>query len=386
MPLALGIDLLPSHFEQLLRNKKCSVITNTAAVSINGTPSIYTLAANKEISLTSIMTPEHGFTATAGAGEQVDRSYNEKLNLPIHSLFGAQNKPDKEMLENVDVIIFDLQNLPARCYTYVSTLRLAMEAASEFGKTFIVADRPVPLPSTLDGPMLDNAFASFVGMIPAPLNYGMTTAETALWLKKELGINVDLHVCPMKGYRREVYPPTNWPTWVPPSPAIKSWDSAICYTATVFTEALPQIKCGRFSPLAFQILGFDNMDLSEICALLNSFNIKGATFVPELLQMKDSSNPTRAIRIGITDYTIFKPTTLAVAILHATTLIYGSNYLWDHPSVRPGFFDKLFGTDVVRKSLMDGADFREIADAWLPSYAPFAKARRECLLYNEQKK
>jgi len=157
------------------------------------------------------------------------------------------------MLDNLDAIVLDLQDLGARCYTFVSTLRYVLEAAASARKQVIVADRPIPLPRVVDGPMLDERFSSFVGCVRAPLHYGMTPGETAAWLKHALALDLDLKVAPMKNYCRQSRRGPDWPPWIPPSPGIRSWETGYCYLATVFGEALPAINIGRNSNLAFQV-------------------------------------------------------------------------------------------------------------------------------------
>ena len=159
------------------------------------------------------------------------------------------------MLDGIDVMVCDLQDLGVRCYTYLATLRNMLVACAAAQVEVVVTDRPIPLPHTVDGPMPDPRFTSFVAPCPLPLVYGMTPAETALWLRRTLGLDLSLHVVPMADWRRgDAAWDGSRPAFLPPSPGIKTWEGAMTYAATVFTEALPGIDCGRGTNLAFRVL------------------------------------------------------------------------------------------------------------------------------------
>ena len=219
----VGLDVLLDEQADLLKGKRIGLVSHMAALDGRGMGSAERVMGERGCRLTALLGPEHGFLGCAGAGETLGNRRHPVLRVPIYSLYGETRRPTAAMLRNVDVLLFDMQDIGTRCYTYVATLRHVMEAAAEFGKGVLVADRPIPLPMVVDGPMPDAGLMSFVASIPAPMVYGMTPGETALWLRRRLGLDLDLHVAPMRGYRRENRRAPDWPPWVPPSPGIRSW-------------------------------------------------------------------------------------------------------------------------------------------------------------------
>ncbi len=379
-----GIDVLLLRHPDWLRGRRFGLITHQAALGANGLSSAHLLRASCGSSLAALFGPEHGFYGTEGAGELTKAAVHQSWHIPIHSLYGKARKPTQAMLEGLDALVFDLQDIGVRCYTYGSTLRLAMEAAAEAGLRFIVADRPVPLPNTFDGPITEPELESFVAMMPAPLCTGMTPGETALLLKNELALKLDLRVARMRGYRRSPFRPAASPPWIPPSPGIASWESAACYPATVFTEAFPAISCGRRSPLPFQLIaGPANAEL-EIANALQQLRLPGLTMQPYRFKPAWGDGSERAhdgVRLLITDHALFRPALAGVAILHVIQKIIGKKRLWSAKGARPEWFDKLYGADAVRRALIAGKSPSAIAKTWEPGLRRFEPARKKRLLY-----
>lgn len=382
-----GMENLLANHRSWLARRRVGLLSHPAAVNTAGAPDFVTLASAIGPKLKALFGPEHGFYGTAGAGVAVSHQNHPFLRRPVYSLYGSQRRLTADMLKQVDVIIFDIQDIAARCYTYVSTLRNVLEDAARHDKTVIVADRPVPLPNTVDGPMLDDGFSSFVGCIPAPLSYGMTPGETALWLREQLGLALDLRVAEMRGYRRQPARQTGWPQWIPPSPAILSWESAWCYTATVFTEALPAIDCGRSSGLPFQVIGASWMKSKPVCNCLARRRLPGVAFYPHQFR-RHKSEPAQVldgIRLCITDPDRFRPVTTSIEIISCLQELYGYRRIWNSPGVRPDFFDKLYGAGAVRESLMAGIPPGKIASSWKKAGDVFLQERQKHLLYRPEK-
>jgi len=377
-----GIDVLLSQNRTWLSGKRIGLVSHMAAVDSKGRLSAQRLHDNAR--LACIMGPEHGFYGMAGAGEFCNDSKHPYWNIPIFSLYGDTRKPTQKMLRNVDTIVFDIQDIGARPYTFVSTLRYVLEAAAEMKKDVIVADRPIPLPVTTDGPVAEEKFSSFVAMVPTPMSYGMTPGETALWLKETLGLKLNLKVAEMQGYFRQTEREENWPPFIPPSPAIVSWESAACFPATVFCEGLTSIDCGRKTCLPFQLLGAKWMNGTEVAEFLTELKLPGVSFITH----RYSSRPHEKNKIIldgiwmiITDRHIFRPILTAVAMIHCLQELYGRDRVWDRKTTRPDWFDKLFGTDSVRLALLDGEDGKTIAARWDKNLAIFKRSRQEKLLY-----
>ena len=205
----------------------------------------------------SVFSAEHGYYGLAAPGEKTASSRHPRWKVPVHSLYGETRKPTAQMLKGIERIVVDLQDIGVRCYTYLATLKLVMEAAAEGGIEVVVLDRPVPLGGIVDGPMPDGSYMGFVCPAELPLCHGMTIGEEAVYLARSVP-GVKLSVVKMKGWSHAMRGP--WADFMPPSPGIKSWDSAVLYPVTVFTEAFPALDTDRGGNLAFRVLGAEWID------------------------------------------------------------------------------------------------------------------------------
>jgi uncharacterized protein YbbC (DUF1343 family) len=380
-----GIDTLLA--QGILKGRRVGLISHTAALTSSGATSAEALQAAPGVRLISLFAPEHGFFGAAGAGDPVRSRPHPVWRIPVHSLYGARLAPTPAQLKAIDVLVVDLQDLGARCYTYVSTLKHALQAAAAAHRPVIVADRPIPLPVNPDGPMLQPGFESFVGCVRTPFSYAMTPGETALWLRRDLDLDLELTVAEMTGYRRQPHRAPDWPPWVPPSPGIRSWETAACYTATVFTEGVASISCGRTTPLPFQVFGAPWMKGEAMREALDSERLPGVAFHPHPFIPPSDPYAGRLIpglRMVVTDPLTFRPILTSVAILAALQKLHGRRRVWGAPGTRPDFFDKLYGTDAVRLALLDGVSAGAMAERWRPELAAFARSRGRALLYPTQ--
>jgi len=305
-------------------------------------------------------------------------------DIPILSLYGKHRKPPPAMLKDVDVLVFDMQDLGVRCYTYLATLLGCLEAAAETATEIIVADRPIPLPTVCDGPVTEKTHRSFVAPCSVPLSHGMTPGEIAPWLCRHHRLDVPLKVARMTGYRRGPGRETGWPPWVPPSPAIISWDSAVCYPATVCFEALPAVDHGRHTNLPFQLLGAQWMDGREMADILSACRLPGVKFYAHEYAVDEGKGRRvryDGVRIAVVSHQRFRPALTSVTILHSLARYRGRRRFWKEAGTRPDFLDRLFGTDTVRRALKNGKEPSEIAAQWRKPLAAFRASRRPCLLY-----
>ena len=209
----------------------------------------------------AVFSAEHGYFGLAAPGEKTSDTRHPRWKIPVFSLYGATRKPTAEMLKGLERIVVDLQDIGIRCYTYLATLKLVLEAAAENGLEVIVLDRPIPLGGIVDGPMPDEKHMSFVCPANLPLCHGMTIGEEARYLAAGIP-QIKLTVIRLKGWNHEMREP--WPDFLPPSPGIKSWDAAVLYPVTVFTEAFPALDTDRNGNLAFRVLGAEWMDPSKL--------------------------------------------------------------------------------------------------------------------------
>ena len=375
-----GLDVVVTERVDALRGR-VGLVTHPAALSVRGAWSADALRSHPDIDLRVLMGPEHGVLGHAGAGEPVASQPHPAWGLPMYSLYGEQRRPSPAMLADVDVVAFDLQDLGVRCYTYASTLLLVMEAAAEQGKRVVVLDRPVPLPDTVDGPRREPGFTSFVARLPVPMVYGMTPGETARFLH-HLTPALDLEVIPMQGYRRGAARPRGAPPWIPPSPGIRSWEAAQCYPVTVCCEALPALDFGAGTFLPFERVGAPWLkpdDVIEAASTLPGMRLFPHWYYPS--PAKGASAPWPGLRVVVSDTSVYEPVRASVCLLHALQQVHGRDALWSAPGTREDFFDKLFGTDQVRKALQAEQAPATICGAWVEGHQAHLARRAPCLLY-----
>ena len=334
-PIRPGIEAIPPDWLA----GRIGLVAHPASVVSDGRHSAAFLR-DAGANLMALFGPEHGFFGRGGAGETIADAAHADWHIPIFSLYGETRAPTAAMLELVDAFIFDVQTIACRAYTYVSTLRLLMEACAAAGKTLVVADRPDPLMlSPPDGPMLDPACASFVGLLPAPFCYGMTPGETALFLRDALRLDaLDLRVAPCRGLSRALPLRRIYPTWNATSPAIVSLENALCFPLTVFLEALPMLDHARGTPLAVQCVGSAPADLSD----LELPPLPGVRVSPRVYPDK-TGRPLRGLHLEVVDPAACRPAAAAFALLSALERRLGSA-LWSFPGSRPAFHTQLWGT------------------------------------------
>jgi uncharacterized protein YbbC (DUF1343 family) len=273
-----GADLLLEKRLDILRGKRIGLITNQSGRVSSGEYLLDALIA-RGIEVTALFGPEHGIRGTEPAGESVSDSIDGKTHIPVFSLYGRIRKPTPAMLKNVDLLLFDIQDVGARFYTYLSTLGLCMEAAAEMGIPFVVLDRPNPLGGILtDGPVIPDSLRSFVGMFPVPVIYGLTIGELAAmangegWLAG--GVRADLTVIAMEGWTRTMLWRDTGLPWIPPSPNIRRPETALVYPATCYLEATNMSE-GRGTGQPFHVIGAPFVDGPELAAVLSSRELSG---------------------------------------------------------------------------------------------------------------
>jgi uncharacterized protein YbbC (DUF1343 family) len=314
---------------------------------------------------------------------------DERTGLPVHSLYTRERKPTPDMLREVDILLFDIQDIGTRYYTYIYTMALAMEAAGEQGLPFVVLDRPNPIGGVrVQGNVLDPAFSSFVGMLPLPMRHGMTPGELARLFRGAFGIEVDLHVVPALGWRRAMsFVETGLP-WVAPSPNMPTVESALHYPGTCLFEGTG-LSVGRGTPIAFQQIGAPWVDGEALADRLNAYGLEGVrfeavTFTPESPgDGKFGGETVRGVRFvhleGVAGEA-YDPAAAGVAALIEThrmaEALSGASFRW-----RTDHFDRLAGTDGLRRSIVEGRPFQEILDGWREEIKAFRSLREEFLIY-----
>ena len=321
---------------------------------------------SKNINITKIFAPEHGFRGDHDAGAHVKNAIDSKTGIPLISIYGKNKKPSAEALSNVDVIVFDIQDVGVRFYTYISSMHYMMEAAAEQGVEFIVLDRPNPNIAYIDGPILEREFKSFVGMHPIPVLHGMTVGELAYMIKGEGWINkatdLKLTVIPVDRYTRT----TRYSLPVKPSPNLPNDQSIALYPSLCFFEATP-VSIGRGTDFAFQVIGYSPVKLGDFNFTPRA--IKGAALNPKFKNTTVHGLDLRQVN---------------AAGLNLTYLINAYATLNKHNVdffERAGFMDKLAGTNKLRLAIEAGQSAAQIKQSWQSGLTQFKAQRAPYLLY-----
>lgn len=384
----IGAEIFLEKHLDLLKEKRIGIICNHTSVLPNGTHLVDTLL-KKGIMVTALFSPEHGIRGTASAGETVADSLDKRTGLRVFSLYGKTRKPTAEMLQNVDALVFDLQDVGARYYTYISTMVLAMEAAAEHRKQFIVLDRPNPINGVdVEGPVLDTLFKSFVGILPIPIRHGMTVGEIAKMAYMEYwndGV-LELTVIPMEGWKRFMwYDETGLP-WISPSPNMKSLATAAVYPGTCLFEAT-NVSEGRGTEKPFEYIGAPWIDGEQLAQRLNSKKISGVVFEP--MAFTPHSHPPAApnpkyrdtlcggIYLKVTDRNLFKPVRTTLLMLDEIKRTYPDKFI-----IRKDWFDRLSGEASPREGLEKGANVDSLLSTMNTEIERFNNVRKSYLLYH----
>ena len=323
--------------------------------------------------LKALFSAEHGFFGTAAAGEKTSSAWHPFWNLPIHSLYGEHRKLTKEMLSGIGRMVIDLCDIGVRCYTYLATLKYTLEACSETGLPVTVLDRQVPMGSVLDGPMRKAGYASFVAPINVPFCHAMTPGECAVWIRNTEELDLDLTVVKLDGWHHRLHDP--WPNFLPPSPSIRSWDNAVAYPMTVFTEAYPAVDCDRDGPLAFRVIGAPWMDIKGLISdLSGGLDTCGISMRPYRYSPKGGQYAgfnLNGILFSVSRPVGYYPVTASVLVFTALMQRHGRQML---VGAKPDWMDKLYGSSEVRDTIRHG-DLGALFQGWIDGQDEFLKTR-----------
>lgn len=380
-----GVEVLLDSELHLISGKRVGLITNMTGIDSQGTHIADRLRATHGVELVAMFAPEHGLRGDRQAGEYVPSYVDPVTKLPVHSLYGNTRRPTSEMLRGIDVLIFDIQDVGTRFYTYIYTMAYAMEAAAEHGIPFIVLDRPNPIGGEIvEGPVLDPKLSSFVGLYPIPLRHGMTVGELALFFNSEFGIGADLTVVPMRGWKRWMWFDDTELPWVPPSPNMRTLATATVYPGLGLIEGT-NVSEGRGTEAPFEIIGAPWIDGPRLAAALNAKGIPGvrfgvATFTPTT--SKYQGERSEGVRIEVTDRARFRAVTTGLHVISTIKELYPNRFAWRAPD-RSGryFFDQLAGVESVRWLIDARTPVPNIVRSWQGPLEEFLKRRDLYLLY-----
>lgn len=373
-------NLLNKGSEQLL-NKRIGLITNKSGVTSDGT--LFLDELSKKFSVTKIFTPEHGLR-----GDDRDENYTDDVTgISVISLYGNKKKPDANEIADVDIFVYDIQDVGARFYTFINTMFFCIESAVENNKEFIVCDRPImPDGSYVDGFMLDESLSSFVGMIYIPIAYGMTCGELAQYINAEyFNGTCNLRISKMENYFHNTdYESLNLP-WVKPSPNLYFPSSALCYLGTCLFEGT-NFSEGRGTDKPFEYVGAPYCDGDILAEEMNSYNFNGVNFesinfIPT--SVTSPSNPPKyvgeqcsGVYLNVNNKKIFEPVKVGIALIVSLRKLFPQFEIKNN-----NFIDKLAGTTDLRVMVNNGSSYNEIIDSYSISLTEFYKTREKYLLY-----
>jgi uncharacterized protein YbbC (DUF1343 family) len=347
-----GITVLVRDSVHLLHGKRVGLITNHTGRDAAGTSSIDLLARAPGVNLVALFGPEHGLRGVAEAGEHVASSVDSATGVPIFSLYGSTQVPTAEMLSKVDVLVYDIQDVGARTYTYAWTMALSAAAAAKANVPFIVCDRPVMVRGdVVQGNILDTAFRSFVGQYPVPIRYGLTPGELLRHLVRTGQVTApNVTVVPMRHWQRDMWYDATGLPWVAPSPNLKTIDAALLYTGTVFVEGTNMSE-GRGTDAPFQLVGAPWLtDVSEIARVLNRLSLRGVQFdsVSRTIAkgQKHAGLTIPMLRVTVTDRDAIDPVRTGVQLLAVIRQRHPRELVW-----RPDFMAKLAGGRELQRAI-----------------------------------
>lgn len=385
-----GIEVLRSTGFEALKGKRVGLITNPTGVDNSLKSTIDILAEAPEVNLTTLFAPEHGVRGNYIAGASVANETDAKTGIPVYSLHGKTRKPTPEMLKNVDVIIYDIQDIGTRSYTFISTMGLAMEAAAENGKEFMVLDRPNPLGGNkVEGNVVEPGYFSFVSQYPIPYIYGLTPGELARYLNGEgllkNGVKVKLGVIQMEGWHRSMtFAETGMP-WVLPSPHIPDPSTSMLYPATGIMGDLDYVSIGVGYTLPFKLAGAPWIDAPALADRLTALNIPGVEFRPlyykPFYAMFKGENLS-GVEIYVTDEAAAPLTLIQFYIMQELAEMYPSQKAFDKATAsRLNLFDKICGSPKVRQLFTKNYKVADLAPFWNKDVESFTKRTEPYRLY-----
>ncbi|UCD00198.1 MAG: DUF1343 domain-containing protein [Phycisphaerales bacterium] len=379
-----GLDRA-GEYRQVFQGKRLGIIANHTAHDSKGRFIVEVLRGMTGVTVSALFSPEHGLWGREQAGERIDGQTDPVYHLPVYSLYGRTRKPTPEMLRDIDVLVFDIQDIGARFYTYVSTMSLAMEAAAENSKRFVVLDRPNPINgSCVEGNVLNRVMASFVGMHPVPVRHGMTAGELATmfndqgWLAGR--VRADLVVIPIKGWRRAMWYDQTGLRFIRPSPNMPDLETAAVYPGLCLLEGT-NVSEGRGTDMPFRQFGAPWIDSHDLTRQLNGLNLPGmrfeqATFTPT--SSKYQGRECHGARIVVTARDRLESYFSGIKIVEAIVRMYPRGFEW-----RAAHFDRLCGTPAIREAITSGRSANELRNQWRSALESFLKIRDKYLIYRD---
>ena len=375
-----GIEVFVADIPASLKGKRVGLITNHSATDRARNMDVDLIAKHKDLKLVALFAPEHGLRGVAAAGLKIEDETDPTTGVPVYSLYKTEDRgPSEAMLKDVDVLVYDLQEVGGRTWTYVSTMALSMEAAKKKGIPFVVLDRPNPIGGEIvEGAMLDPKFKSFVGWFPIPARHGMTVGELAKLFNEKHGIDADLVVVRAANWRRSQWQDQTGLPWTNPSPNLRSLAALTSYPGTVYFEGTTLTE-GRGTDRPFEQIGASWLNAAEVARVMNARGLPGIRFEPVTLQVEPTAAKFKGqtipgIRFAITDRQAYRPVRTALLLIDEIRRQHPNDFAW-RPSI-----DRLTGSDKVRLAIEAGT-LPALLEEWDREAAEFAESRKAFLLY-----
>ena len=376
---------LEKHLDAI-RGKRVGLITNPTGVDSRLRSTADLLHAAEGVELAALFGPEHGIRGNTEGGRAIDNQIDERTGIPVYSLYSGDGKgPAEEVLKELDVLIYHIQDVGSRCYTYVWSMAICMRAAARQDKEFIVLDVPNPLlPLGLDGPGVDADCTSFVGLYDVPFVYGLTTGELARYLNEEENIHCRLTVIPMEGYTRQMTFEETGLIWVPTSPNIPSVEAAVCYPITCPFGEFGAVNTGIGWTLPFQVVGTPYLPADDMADYLNARNFAGIVFRPIHYRPTNgffAQQDLHGVQLHVTDMRRLRPQEISYAIM---------SYIFSRPEFawpaaeRMRFFANITGSPKFQQQFSDRVPYRTMVEAWQQPLRDFQEKARAYYLYPER--
>ena len=382
-----GVEVFLDNPPAFISGKRLGLITNHSGIDRQRRPTIDLLAALPNAKLVALFAPEHGIRGTAES--RVESTTDEKTRLPIHSLYGETRKPTPEMMRDVDVLIFDIQDIGVRQYTYESTMVHGMQAAAEKGIPFVVLDRPNPITGTIiEGNILEPGFETFIGIYPVASRHGMTIGELARMYNDQHRIGANLTVVPADGWRRAMWWDDYDLPWLNPSPNIRSLAAEIHYPGTVFFETV-NVSEGRGTDRPFEQIGAPWLDNQEVVRQMHAMNLPGIRFEAVDLPVapggrKFPGETLKGVRFHVTDRTGYRPIRTSLLMIDLIKRLHPTQFEWRGANTR----DSTIAFTIYRhagtrrlKEAIDNGTLPQLLDEWDREAERFRAIRAPYLLY-----
>ncbi|MGA2261890.1 MAG: DUF1343 domain-containing protein [Acidobacteriota bacterium] len=385
-----GIVVLLQERKQLLADARVGAVVHPASVLPNLRHTADALLAEKGFRLVSLFGPQHG-----ARGEKQDNMVESAFHLdpdthlPVHSLYGETRWPIEAMMSDLDILVFDLQDVGTRVYTFIHTMAYCMVACARYRKSMVVLDRPNPINGDqVEGNLLNPKFSSFVGLYPLPMRHGLTVGELALLLNSEFGIGCDLIVVPMRGWHRgQWFDETGLP-WVMPSPNLPTLESATVYPGMVLIEGT-LLSEGRGTTRPFEFVGAPYINARSLADCLNGLHLPGVVFRPAFFEptfQKYAKMMCGGVQLHVQDRDIFEPFLTGIAVISSIKSLYPESFQWRQPPYEYESqkmpIEILCGGDSIPRMMDAGNPLKEIRQSWQEDVDYFLTQRRAYLLYD----